>query len=178
MGDVIECRTAHYSQDDLKKRMNRRTNTWRNGCFGKINDLPVHISPNHHPPKMNVLSKKLFFKSSLPLNGYCSIQFRPPTSSDDLCLPLCRILILYSVCLAGNLGIMNLIVFLSKMNYLCQLIFFTISLWVRKNTTHNSSYLKFLLEMGVHQSLFRVVCSEITKINEKSTLRIWNKKQK
>ena len=31
--------------------------TLRNGCFGKMVDLPVHTIPKRHPPKMDVLSK-------------------------------------------------------------------------------------------------------------------------
>ena len=30
-------------QDDLKKRMNRITATWRNGCFEKMDNHEVHI---------------------------------------------------------------------------------------------------------------------------------------
>ena len=44
-------------QDDLKKRMNKRKDTWRNGCFGKMDAHPVHTIPNHQAPKMNVLPK-------------------------------------------------------------------------------------------------------------------------
>ena len=44
-------------QDDLKKRMNRIAATWRNGCFDKMDDHPVRTTPNHHPPKMDVLPK-------------------------------------------------------------------------------------------------------------------------
>ena len=40
---------------------------------GVTDDHPVYTSPNHHPPKMDVLSKNVF-KSSLPLNLLCSIQ--------------------------------------------------------------------------------------------------------
>ena len=32
-------------------------NTWQNGCFGKIEDLPIHTTPSHHNPKMDVLPK-------------------------------------------------------------------------------------------------------------------------
>ena len=35
------------------------------------------------------ISQKLFFKSSLLLNGSCSLQVRPLNSSDDLCLLFC-----------------------------------------------------------------------------------------
>ena len=42
-------------QDDLKKRVNRITATWRNGCSGKMDDHPVHTKPNYHPTKMDVL---------------------------------------------------------------------------------------------------------------------------
>ena len=37
---------AILHKDDLKKRMNR-----------KIDDHPVHTTPNHHPPKKDVLPK-------------------------------------------------------------------------------------------------------------------------
>ena len=40
-----------YHQDDLKKRMNRRTEAWQNGCFRKIIDHLVNSTPDHHPPK-------------------------------------------------------------------------------------------------------------------------------
>ena len=37
--------------------MNRRTDAWQNGCFRKMDDHLVHTTPNHHPPKMDVLPK-------------------------------------------------------------------------------------------------------------------------
>ena len=33
---------AIFHQEDLKKKMNRITATWRNGCFAKMDDHPVH----------------------------------------------------------------------------------------------------------------------------------------
>ena len=54
LGDRIECLTSHYSQDDLKKRMNWRTDTW---VLWKNKDHSVHTTPNSHPPKMDVLPK-------------------------------------------------------------------------------------------------------------------------
>ena len=47
----------------MKKRTNRIRATWRNGRFEKLmlwtcDDLPVHTTPNHHPPKLDVLQKK------------------------------------------------------------------------------------------------------------------------
>ena len=51
---------SHQRQDDLKKRMNRIMDTWWNGCFGKTDDHLVHTTPNHHPPKMDFLSKTVF----------------------------------------------------------------------------------------------------------------------
>ena len=39
----------------MKKWLNRKMNTWRNGYFGKMDDLPVCTTPNPHPPKMDVL---------------------------------------------------------------------------------------------------------------------------
>ena len=44
-------------QDYVKKRMNRITATWWNGCFEKMDD-----PGSHH-------TKVFFFKSSLLLNG-------------------------------------------------------------------------------------------------------------
>ena len=43
-----------FHQDDLKKRT---MDTWRNGCFGKMDDHLVLTIPNHHPTKMDVLPK-------------------------------------------------------------------------------------------------------------------------
>ena len=52
---------------------------------------------SHHtkpPPSQTwMFFQKLFFKSSLPLNGQCCFLVYPPTSSDDLYLPFCLILI-------------------------------------------------------------------------------------
>ena len=49
---------AIFHQDDLKKRVNRITATWRNGCFGKMDDHPVpHTKP---PPYQNGYSPKNF----------------------------------------------------------------------------------------------------------------------
>ena len=55
------------NQDDFKKRINR-TATWRNGCFEKMDDHPVHTTTNHHPTKW-MFSQKLFFKPSMLTNG-------------------------------------------------------------------------------------------------------------
>ena len=35
----------------MKKRMNKRTEAWQNGCFRKIIDHLVNSTPDHHPPK-------------------------------------------------------------------------------------------------------------------------------
>ena len=62
LGDGIHSipyRTTDLPSEDLKKRMNRRTDDWQNGCFRKMDDHLVHTSPNYHPPKMDVLSKTL-----------------------------------------------------------------------------------------------------------------------
>ena len=44
-------------QDYLKKWNNGKMDTWQNGCFEKMDDLPVPTTPNHHPPKMDVHPK-------------------------------------------------------------------------------------------------------------------------
>ena len=41
---------AIFHQDDLKKRMNRIKATWRNGCFEKMDDQPVHCTVHTKPP--------------------------------------------------------------------------------------------------------------------------------
>ena len=50
---------AIFHQDVLKERMNRIKATWRNRCFKKVDDHPVHTIPNHHPTKMDVLPQTL-----------------------------------------------------------------------------------------------------------------------
>ena len=73
----------------LNKWMNRRTVAWRNGCFGNMDDHPVHTTPNHHPPKMDVLPKtflQIILAAKWLVHG---IQVHPPNSSDDLCLLFC-----------------------------------------------------------------------------------------
>ena len=82
-------------QDDLNNRMNRRTDTWRNGCFRKTDDHPVCTTPNHHPPQLGVLKKN---SANHPSCQMASEAFKsiPQRNSDDLCLPFCLILILYA----------------------------------------------------------------------------------
>ena len=54
----IHCRIiAIFHQDDSKKRMNRKTTTWRNGWFEQIDDHPVHSIPNHHSTKTGVIPR-------------------------------------------------------------------------------------------------------------------------
>ena len=67
--------------------MNRITATLQNGCFGKWMIIRLTLYQTTTLPKWMV-SKKLFFKSSLLLNGLSGIQFRPPSNSDDICLLL------------------------------------------------------------------------------------------
>ena len=50
---------AIFHQEDLKKKMNRITATWRNGCFAKMDDHPVH--KNTTIPKW-MFSQDFFFK--------------------------------------------------------------------------------------------------------------------
>ena len=79
-------------QDVLKNGW--RVNTWRNGCFGKMDDHLVHTIPNHHQLKMDVFSKS--FTSIHPcckITTACGIQVRPPNNSGDLYLLFCQILL-------------------------------------------------------------------------------------
>ena len=41
----------------MKKRINRIMATWRNGCFEKMDNHPIHTTENPHPTKMDVLPK-------------------------------------------------------------------------------------------------------------------------
>ena len=65
---------AIWCQNDLQKRVNRRLNTWRNGCFGKMDDHPVHTTPNHHPPKWMFLKKNV--SSNHPCRYIASAPFK------------------------------------------------------------------------------------------------------
>ena len=60
---------AIVHQDDPKKRMNRIMATWQNGCFEKSSGS--HHTKTSPPGTLSkwMLSQKLFFKSSLLLNG-------------------------------------------------------------------------------------------------------------
>ena len=71
--------------------MNRRTDTWRNRCFGIMDDHPVHISPNHYILYQNGCSSKNF-SSNHPCCQMASAHCA--NSSDILCLPVCLILLL------------------------------------------------------------------------------------
>ena len=91
LGDGIQSIFAAlqiYHQDDLKKRMSRRTDAWQNGGFRKMDDLPFLTATNRLPSEMDFLPTT--FSSSDP----CCIQVRPPNISDDLRLLFCLILLL------------------------------------------------------------------------------------
>ena len=76
------------------KRMKRRTNTRWNRCYRKTDDHLFHTTLNHHPPKMDVLPK-CFLQIILAAKQLCAaFKYVPSTSSDDLCLLFCLILIL------------------------------------------------------------------------------------
>ena len=86
-------------QDDLMKRMNRITATWRIGFLEKKDDNLVHTAPNqwnHHPTKMDVLPKTVLH-IILATKWFVrhSSTVRHPTSSDDLCLIFCLIILLW-----------------------------------------------------------------------------------
>ena len=67
--------------------MNRIMATWQNGCFGQMDDHPVHTIPNRHPTKSDFSIQDLF---QIILAAKChGIQVHPPTNSDDLCLLFC-----------------------------------------------------------------------------------------
>ena len=78
-----------WPQDDLKKRTNRRTNTWRNGCFGKMNDHLVLNTPNHQPPQMDVVPKTFL---QIILGYSAAFKYVPLPAATTFCLPFCVIL--------------------------------------------------------------------------------------
>ena len=73
-----------WPQDDLKKRTNRRTNTWRNGCFGKMNDHLVLNTPNHQPPQMDVLPKTFLW---IILGYIATFKYVPPPAATTFAFP-------------------------------------------------------------------------------------------
>ena len=74
----------------MKKRMHRRMDAWQNGSSEKWMINLVHTTPNHHPPKMDIL-QKTFLQIILAVKWIV----RPPNSSDDLCLFFCLFLLLW-----------------------------------------------------------------------------------
>ena len=74
----------------MKKRMHRRMDAWQNGSSEKWMINLVHTTPNHHPPKMDIL-QKTFLQIILAVKWIV----RPPNSSDDLCLLFCLFLLLW-----------------------------------------------------------------------------------
>ena len=71
----------------------RRKDTWWNEFFGKMDDHPVHTTQSHHPPKINVLPITFL---QIILAAKCLVRHWSTSSSDNLCLPFCLILILWS----------------------------------------------------------------------------------
>ena len=61
--------------------------TWQNGWFGKIDDHPAHTAPTTTIQKWMAFQKIHFFKSSLPLELLCGIQFVCPTNQQRRPLP-------------------------------------------------------------------------------------------
>ena len=84
-----EATPAIFFRDDLKKRIKRITASWRNRCFGIMDDHPVHTIAYPYPISKWMFSQNFLFKSSLLLNGKCGIQVCLPTISDELCLLFC-----------------------------------------------------------------------------------------
>ena len=69
---------------DLKKRMNRRTDTLRNVCLKKW--MIIRFTPNHHPPKIDFL-QKTFLQNILAVIGYCGIQVQYVLPTAACCPP-------------------------------------------------------------------------------------------
>ena len=69
---------AIFHQDKLKRRINRITATWRNGCFGKMDDYPLLTIPKHHLARMDVLTKT-FVQIILAAKQMASAAFKATT---------------------------------------------------------------------------------------------------
>ena len=76
--DSIPCRT--FTRMNLNKRMNRIKATWRNGCFEKVDDHPVHTIPNHHPKTFKYLPQ-------ITMTTFALISL--PSLSFFYCMGLC-----------------------------------------------------------------------------------------
>ena len=87
LGGILECRTSHLAVGMILRKVLGRTSIfWGEGGV------------DEHPFFHSIHSAKyLLFYTSFSLN-HPGIQFRPPTSSDDLCLPFCLILTLRAEC--------------------------------------------------------------------------------
>ena len=55
--DSIPCRTGYFSPGWFEEKDEWWAATWWKGCFGKMDDNPVHTIPNHHPTIRGVLLK-------------------------------------------------------------------------------------------------------------------------
>ena len=82
----------------MKKKMYRIKVTWRNKCFGKMDDHPVHTTPNHQPttlPKW-MFSRKLLFKSALLLKSV-AFKYIPQTTATTFAFSSVFILLLWHI---------------------------------------------------------------------------------
>ena len=90
MGDIIDsipCRASYFAPGWFGEiRVDERTH-------GKMDDHPVYTTPNHRPPKMDVLVKA-FLKIILAAKRLVWHSSTCRNSIDDLCLLLCLLLLL------------------------------------------------------------------------------------
>ena len=86
--DSIPCRTPDLAPGWIEERILRKMDYLEKWMI-------IWFTPHQTTTLPKLMSfQKHFFKSSSSLNLLCSIQVCPPTSSDDLCLSFCDILIL------------------------------------------------------------------------------------
>ena len=92
-----------FHKDDFKDRMNKIKATWRNGCFEKKYDHPVHNLPNHHQTKMGVLQNtfvQIIFAAIWLVQHSSTVC--PPNNSADLWRLFCPSLTHIPYPLAGG----------------------------------------------------------------------------
>ena len=84
-------------QEDLKKKINRITSAWRNGCLEKMDDLRFIPYAKPPPTKMDVLPKTVL---QIILDAKWLVRHLSPSLNQQrrplpFALPFCLILILW-----------------------------------------------------------------------------------
>ena len=100
----IPCRTTDLAPGWFAENMNWRTRWIEERTLSRMNASEKWMiiwitppTPNHHPPKMDVLPKT-FLPNTLAAKWIVLVQVRPPKKQRRLCLLFCLFLLLWSEC--------------------------------------------------------------------------------